>query len=208
MIKVVPTITAVTPADYAREIAGLDFALRLHVDITDGDFAPSRTVNLNQVYWDSDKIINLHLMLRRPSEWLHQIVALKPNLVILHAESEGDLLALAEHLHKFGIRVGVALLPETSVASARDLIEIADHVLIFGGHLGYQGGSADLTQLGKVAQIKKINPRAEIGWDGGANAGNVAEIAAAGIDVINVGSAISKAQSPREAYQTLKNLAN
>ncbi|MDR2524266.1 MAG: hypothetical protein LBC95_01845 [Candidatus Nomurabacteria bacterium] len=205
MSRICPTILARTPDEFAAQIELLrPFARRVQVDLADGEFAAPATVNLNQIYCDDEWSVDLHLMFARPSEWTEAVVALKPDLVILHAEAEGDLLALFEHLHKFGIRVGVALLPGTSVAPARELIEIADYVLIFGGHLGYQGGSADLTQLEKVAQIKKINPRTEIGWDGGANAGNVAEIAAAGIDVINVGSAIIEAKNPAETYQKLQ----
>lgn len=207
MSKVVPTITAADPSEYAYQLARLNFAPRIHVDITDGDFAPSKTVNLNQVYWDRSEIleqIDLHLMMRRPIEWLHQIVALAPDLVVLHAESDAaneNLPRIAEHLQKFGIGLGVAILPETSVESAHDLIKIASHVLVFGGHLGYQGGTADLSQLDKVAQIREINPSAEIAWDGGANLENIS--AMRDIDVINVGSAIMKTTDPEKSYREL-----
>jgi ribulose-phosphate 3-epimerase len=206
MTVVVPTITATTPDDYARELARLDFAPRLHIDIADGELAPNRTVNLNQIYWNEGKIIDLHLMIWRPTEWLHQIVALAPDLVILHAEIDEprvNLPKIFEHLRKFDIKCGLAILPETRTDDVREIIEIADHVLIFGGHLGYQGGTADLTQLAKVAQVRAINPRAEIAWDGGANLDNAAEVAAAGAKVINVGSAIAKTDNPAAAFEKL-----
>jgi ribulose-phosphate 3-epimerase len=126
-----------------------------------------------------------------------------PNSVILHAETDADLPRIFEHLRKFGIKCGVAILPETPVASVREVIEIADHVLIFGGHLGYQGGAADLAQLDKLVQVRAIIPDVEIAWDGGANLDNVAKIAAAGVDVINVGAAISKTDDPEASYQKL-----
>jgi len=211
MTQIVPTITATTPTDYAREIEKLNFAPRLHVDITDGELAPSRTVNLNQVYWDENKIIDLHLMMKKPIEWLHQIIALNPNLVILHAESDDahkNLPRIFEHLRKFNIKCGLALLPETSPENVKDIIEISDYVLIFAGHLGYQDGTADLSQLEKIARIRAINPNVELAWDGGANVENVAEIAQAGIDVINVGAAIAKSENPEKAYQRLNEIAN
>ncbi|MCL2280713.1 hypothetical protein FWC31_02400 [Candidatus Saccharibacteria bacterium] len=205
MSKIVPTITATTPADYVAALKKLAFAPRLHIDITDGEFAPSRTVNLNQIYWDEGREIDLHLMMKRPVEWLHQIVALHPNLVILHAEGD-NLPQIFEHLRKFDIKCGVAILPDTEPETAREIIEIADQVLIFGGYLGYQGGTADLANLRKVAEIKKINPSAEIAWDGGANVENVSEIATAGIDIINVGAAISHAENPEDSYDNLNEL--
>ncbi len=211
MTIIAPTITTNDPAVYARRLEDfLTFAPRIQIDITDGQFAPSQTINLNQVYWPpADKReckIDLHLMLQRPIDWLDQIVAVVPDKVILHAESDdaGRMLPrIYEHLQRFGMQVGVALLPETQPAEAADIIRVVDSVLIFGGHLGYQGGVADLTQLGKIPAIQQINSTATIEWDGGANLSNVSQIAAAGVDQINIGSAISGASDPAVAYRQL-----
>lgn len=211
MSEIVPTITAFTPDDYASQLEALSsFAHRIHVDIADGDFAPSQTINLNQVYWDKSKIlrqVDLHLMLRRPIDWLDQIVSLIPDLVIMHAESDdsfANLPRIFEHLSKFNIKAGVALLPETDPEDIRDIIQSADHILVFGGNLGYQGGTARLDQLEKVTRIRSINSSAELAWDGGANADNVVRITEAGIDVINVGSAIMKSIDPGKSYKDLQ----
>ena len=205
--EIIPTITAYTPDEYAHQMATLaGFASRLHIDITDGDFAPSQTTNLNQVYWEKNEIlkqVDLHLMLRHPIEWLDQIVSLAPDLVILHAESDEprkNLPRIFEYLRKFNIKCGVALLAETSPENVQEVIEIADQILIFGGHLGYQGGEADLSQLEKIIKIQSINPNAEIAWDGGANINNVVQIAQAGVNAINVGSAIAKSDDPKASY--------
>ena len=48
-----------------------------------------------------------------------------------------------------------------------------------------------------------MKPELEIGWDGGANITNVRALAHADLDVINVGSAISMASNPSEAFQEL-----
>jgi len=231
MTQIVPTITAATPADFATQLARLDFASRLHIDIADGDFAPARTVNLDQIYWDNfrenlpgtpestPREIDLHLMLSEPIQWLHQIVALNPRRAIFHVESDAprkNLPPIREHLAKFGIKFGVAILPETRVANVREIVALADEVLIFGGKLGFQGGTADLKQLEKIAQIREIwrevdekNPAKilrEIAWDGGANANNIREIARAGVDVVNVGAAIARSGNPETAYRDLQNL--
>ena len=211
MTIIAPTITTNDPAVYAGWLEDfLTFAPRIQIDITDGQFAPSQTINLNQVYWPpADKReckIDLHLMLQRPIDWLDQIVAVVPDKVILHAESDdaGRMLPrIYEHLQRFGMQVGVALLPETQPADVADIIRVVDSVLIFGGHLGYQGGVADLTQLEKIPAIQQINSTVTIEWDGGANLSNVAQIAAAGVDQINIGSAMSSASDPAVAYRQL-----
>lgn len=211
MTIIAPTITTNDPAVYARRLEDfLTFAPRIQIDITDGQFAPSQTINLNQVYWPpADKReckIDLHLMLQRPIDWLDQIVAVVPDKVVLHAESDdaGRMLPrIYEHLKRFGMQVGVALLPDTQPADVANIVRVVDSVLIFGGHLGYQGGVADLTQLGKIPAIQQINSTVTIEWDGGANLSNVSQIVAAGVDQINIGSAISGASDPAAAYRQL-----
>ena len=49
-----------------------------------------------------------------------------------------------------------------------------------------------------------MKPELEIGWDGGANLSNIRALAHAGIDVINIGAAISKADDPAAAFNMLK----
>jgi ribulose-phosphate 3-epimerase len=203
MALICPTVLADSPAEFSRQMERVQFAKRIQIDLADGDFAPTKSINLNQVYFNDGQLTDLHLMLREPRPWLEMIVSLAPNLVIFHAEVAGDLLAWFAHLRKFKIKVGVALLPETNVDTAADLIRAADHVLIFGGHLGYMGGTADLAQLKKVTEIRKINSEIEIGWDGGANMENAKILADGGIDIINVGSAIMKSENPKKTHQEL-----
>jgi len=202
-----PTVTPTTPdpAEYKQQLERITpFATRIQIDMMDGDFAPSQSLSPIQLWWPESITADIHMMFRRPLEHLETLVSLKPHLVIIHAEAEGDLKGMLEHLQRLGIKAGVCLLKQTSPESAKDLIEIADHVLLFSGDLGYFGGTADMNVLKKIIAIKTINPEIEIGWDGGANAENVAELKAGGVDVINVGSAIQQASDPAEAYRQLQ----
>ena len=134
---------------------------------------------------------------------LDTILKLSPSLCILHAEASEDLLPTFEALKQAGIKVGVALLPSTYPGNVKQYIEAADHVLIFAGHLGMQGGQADLMQMEKIALVRNMKSEVEIGWDGGANINNVRALAHADLDVINVGAAISNAPNPAEAFHEL-----
>ena len=216
MTIIAPTITTNDPSLYSRRLDDfLRFASRIQIDITDGQFAPSQTLNLNQLYWpaasDRNCAIDLHLMISNPLNWLDQIVSLVPDKVILHAEcvdAAENLPKMFNHFRKFGISPGLALLPQTNAMDVAALISLVDSVLIFGGNLGYQGGVADLSQLDKVPYVKQINQAATIEWDGGANLSNISTIARAGVDQINVGSAISSADDVRGAYEALVNAVN
>lgn len=204
-IDVAPSIMASHLDAYAEQIEHvLGFAHRLHIDIADGVFAPNKTVGASDVWWPGGLLADVHVMYRRPIEVLDTLIALRPQLVIMHAEAEGDFMILAKKLHYHGIQAGVALLPDTSASEISDAIELVDHVLVFGGDLGHYAGQADLTQLAKVAEVRSMSSRIEIGWDGGVTDENIKQIADAGVDVIVSGGFLHKAPSARDAYDTLK----
>ena len=207
MISITPTILAANQSDFAQFMEVYKpFASRIQIDICDGMFAPNRTLDIAQITIPEDYKgkIDLHMMVKRPSNYLQQIIAMKPNLVIFHAECDENLLPVFQQLEESGINTGVAILKTTYPGDIRQYIEVADHALIFAGTLGRQGGNADLLQLEKVGIIKSIDSKIEIGWDGGANMDNVRTIAHSGIDVINIGSAISQSKNAKEAYDALE----
>lgn len=204
MPTICPTILALESHEFRAQLEKIaSFAERIQIDLSDGEFAPSRTINPIQVYWPDQLIVDIHLMFARPLEHIETLVSLNPHMVIIHAEAEGDLIGMMRHLKKFGIKVGVCLLKDTDVAQAQELIAEADHVLLFSGDLGHFGGQADLKIIDKITEIKDINSKVEIGWDGGANLDNVRSLADGGVDVINVGGAIQNAEDPANTYEKL-----
>ena len=203
MSIVVPTITA-NSEQYEGFITDyIQFAPRLHLDLSDGDFSPSKTVELNEIYWPYNMTIDLHVMYKDPMPLIDEIIALAPNLAIIHAEAEVDHRHFAERLRGAGIKFGVALLAETSVEAVSELSDVLDHVLIFSGNLGHYGGVVNMKLVSKVEEIKKLNPNIEISWDGGINIDNAKQLVESGIDVLNVGGYIAGAENSREAYMKL-----
>jgi len=205
MSIICPTVTAENAHVYREQIEKISsFANRLHVDLMDGIFTPNTSVSLDQVWWPEDKIIDVHLMHKAPLDAVEVLIKLRPSLVIIHKTNINEFLDIKSRLHQQGIKLGLALLAEDSVDSVADYVAQSDHVLIFSGNLGYQGGSkADLSLLAKVDAVKSINPDVEIGWDGGVNDNNVKQIMQAGIEVINVGGYIHFAKDSQQAYSLL-----
>lgn len=203
-VSIVPTILVNNKKDFRAQVESINtFTRRAQIDVSDGIFAPNETLDITNIWWPKGWEADLHLMVARPSEQLETIYKLSPSLCIFHAEVSENLLPIFEDLKSHGIRTGVALLPATYPGNVRQYIEAVDHVLIFAGQLGAQGGPADLLQMEKIALVRNMKPELEIGWDGGANMSNVRALAHADIDVINVGSAISQAENPAGAYEQL-----
>jgi ribulose-phosphate 3-epimerase len=141
-----------------------------------------------------------------PSTHLDNLIKLKPNLVIFHAEANEDLLPIFQKLHEAGIKTGVAIIKSVYPGNIKNILNDCDHALIFSGDLGKYGGKAEPLLFEKAALIRDIKSAIEIGWDGGANEENIHLITHAGVDVINVGSAIAKAEDSAAAFNTLNKL--
>ena len=200
-----PTITTDDPAVYKQQIEQtLTYAHRIHIDLSDGVFTRNKLVEIEDAWWPGGVRADLHVMYQRPFEHVAALIALRPQLIIVHAEAEGDFMEFAAQAHHHGIEVGVALLPETPVTAIQPALDVIDHVLIFSGSLGHFGGHADMSLLGKAQQIKSLMPRIEIGWDGGVNDQNAKLLALGGIDVLNAGGYLHGARGSEAAYATLK----
>ena len=201
---VVPTITTQDQAFFDQSLARfVQFSKRVQIDVSDGSLAPTTLVPISNIKAPEGLAIDLHIMSARPSEHLAAILALKPSLCILHAEADDDLAGIFAQLKQAGIKTGIAMIKTTFPGRVRELLSIADHALVFAGELGSQGGTIDMLQTEKIPLIRAIKPEIEIGWDGGANLSNVRALTHAGVDVINVGSAITQAADPAAMYQSL-----
>jgi ribulose-phosphate 3-epimerase len=161
-----------------------------------------------QIWWPQEWKVDIHAMVARPSEHLETLISLKPHLIIFHAEASEDIVPILQHVKKFGIKAGVALLKTTVPSTVTPAISAADHVMVFSGTLGSYGGTASMMQVEKVRLIKAINPNVEIGWDGGVLVDNAFTIAQGGVDVLNVGGAIARSTDPKTMYATLVNEIN
>ncbi len=204
LTTIAPTILTSDPNEYKNVIKKYyGFAKRVHVDISDGSLTSNTTVPLAAVWWPKGWTTDIHLMSAEPSKHVDTILKLHPNLVIFHAEAREDLKPIFKKLQDNGIKAGVAIIKEIYPGSIRGVLEAADHAMIFSGTLGENGGKADLLLVEKVALIQDIKPSIEIGWDGGANKDNIHILTHGGVNVIDCGSAISKADDSAKAYNEL-----
>jgi len=199
-----PTVLASDPIEYKQQIERIaSYATRVHLDLADGVFAPSKTLGIDEIWWPGGIRADLHVMYQRPFDHADMYLSLGPQMVIAHAEADGDFIPFAQLMHRHGIEVGIAIKPETPVSHIAPAIQHIDHVLIFSGDLGHFGGQADLRLITKIKELVDIKPQLEIGWDGGINDSNARALAMSGVDVLNVGGFIQHAADARQAYTTL-----
>ena len=209
MAIICPTVTAYDTHEFRTQMERIKpFTERVHIDLMDGVFAPTKSPELVRIWWPHELVADIHLMYQNPMDYLEQLIKLKPRMVIIHNEATVHHMHFAAELHKADILAGLAILHDTPVEHAYQIMHSFDHVLVFSGHLGYHGGETDLGLLDKVHKIREHHPDAEIGWDGGINDQNARELVEGGVDVLNVGGFIQKADQPQERYLEIQQVVD
>lgn len=202
---IAPTILAENAERYKQQVERVTgFAERVHIDLTDGKFAPTSTVGIHELWAPEGWIIDIHAMVNDLSEYVPKLIALRPHLIIIHAEAKDNVIGALNQIRQAGVMAGLALMRPTVPKAVEEMIKLADHVLIFSGELGKFGGTASLMQLEKIRLIKAINPNVEIGWDGGIIVDNAYSLVQGGVNVLNVGGAIQKASDPHAMFAKLQ----
>ncbi len=188
-VTICPTVTTDDPSVFRAHMEEIaTYATRVHIDLGDGVFTRKLT-DVDDVWWPGGMRADLHVMFQQPFLHIPALKVLGPQLVIVHAEADGDFMAFAREMHRHGIEAGVSLLRETPVEAIIPALELIDHVLIFAGTLGQNTGpeGVNLDVLAKAKRLRELKPQLEIGWDGGANDTNARQLRDGGIDVINCG---------------------
>ncbi len=209
MAIVCPTVMAETVEAYRLQMEKVaPFARRIQIDLADGIFASPKTITPDEIWWPVAVKADIHLMYKNPEQAVKILLDHRPNLIIFHAEADGRFDPIAKLCRSANLKVGIALLPNSRPESIVPALTHIDHVLIFSGDLGKFGGRANLDLLRKIDVLKQHKPNLEIGWDGGINNHNAAQLVLGGVDVLNVGGFIQNADDPERAFHILQRIAS
>ena len=185
-----------------------------HVDVMDGKFVKSETIDYNyleQLKENSVLLFDVHLMVVAPSESLiRKYVKTGANIITLHYEAYDDKRVLVKRLQlikKLGCMAGLSFVTETKVEEIIPFLEYADLVLVMSVKVGSGGQKFNEEAIDKIKKIRKADKRILIEVDGGINAITAPKCLKAGADVLAAGSFIYE-NDAYEAIQTLKGKLN
>jgi ribulose-phosphate 3-epimerase len=198
-VKLAPSILA---ADFARlgeqvaeaERAGAD---RIHVDVMDGHFVPNIAIgapiatSLRRV---TELPMDTHLMISDPDSFLDEFVQAGSTSFLVHWEGNNNLHRTVQRIKGLGKGAGVAINPATSATVLEEILADLDQVLVMTVNPGFGHQhflTSTLANIRRVARmIEQVNPRCELGVDGGIDEATAPPVVAAGANVLVAGTSV------------------
>lgn len=231
MVDILPAILSHTRADLMHKISQVPSAPALHIDLMDGRFVDNATVGPGELdVLPSDKIIEYHLMVREPVEWILQLRHGRERIYEVHVEALMGLTSKAaaekssaisdgsEHLQQalkaakeMGGRLAIAINPPTPIEKVEKMLAANPGItqaLVMTVNPGWAGQSYIVEMEEKMRFLRARHPNISIEVDGGVGAKTAPGALAAGADRLAAANALFKAPKPDQAWRELTDLAS
>ena len=216
-MKKVMIAPSILSADFAKmgeevrkmEVCGADI---IHYDVMDGVFVNNITFGLKMLedIRPYTKLpIDAHLMIVNPEKYVERLAKAGADIITVHYEAcKDNLKEVLELIRSTGVKCGAVINPDTPVDAIKDVIPLCDMVLLMSVFPGFGGQKFIPSVLDKVKEVRAIidasGKEIDLEIDGGITAENVAEVKAAGANVIVAGSAVFKAPDCAAMIRSLK----
>ena len=213
-VKIAPSILSADFSKMGEEVASLERcgADIIHCDVMDGVFVNNITFGIKMVE-DIRKTTSLpldcHLMIVHPEKYVERFAKAGADIITVHYEAcQDNLKEVLLLIKSTGKKCGAVINPDTPVEKIKDVICLCDMVLVMSVFPGFGGQKFIPSALDKLREIRSIIKESgkdiDLQIDGGVTAENVAEIKAAGANVIVAGSTVFKAADRAQIIEELR----
>lgn len=209
-LKIAPSILSADFAYLAQDCrdvlnAGADW---LHIDVMDGDFVPNLSLGIPVLAGLSkavDAFYDVHLMIRRPLEYIEAFARAGADFITFHLEADSDVEKTIEAIHAAGCKAAVSVKPATPVEEVFPYLDRLDMVLIMSVEPGFGGQKFMPQAVDKIAALReRAGDGLMIQVDGGVDANTAPLCTRAGADVLVAGSAVFGKKDRKEAILAIR----
>ena len=200
--KIIPSVIASSQKELVEKIEKvMDFVEHIHLDIFDGIFVPTESLNFDFRLPENGPKFEAHLMIQNPDRWVRKNWQ-KVDTILAPIESCKHPKEIIDFL-KDKKNFGFVLNPETELETIKKYLDQINQVLIMTVKPGFYGSEFLPETLEKVRDLRKLRPSLNIEVDGGINIQTIKTTKGAGANIFVSGSYIMKSEKPKEAFNNL-----
>lgn len=182
----------------------------LHLDIMDGHFVPNLSFGpdvVKALRRHTALFFDVHLMLDNPHHFLRPFIDAGAQSITVHIEPDYPIQETLDTIKKAGLKVGLALNPDTPVERIYPFIKNLDLILVMTVQAGFGGQAFRDDMLSKLHALdakrrdEGLSYRLQV--DGGINEATGLLCKAAGADTFVAGTAFFKASDPAAFFKNV-----
>lgn len=190
------------------DLAGTDI---FHIDIMDGSFVPNFGMGLQDVQAvrrNTNKMIDSHLMISNPGEYVDLFADLGVDLIYIHPETDKHPARTLGKINAKNKLAGIAINPGTSIENIKELLNLVDYVMIMTVNPGFAGQKYLEFVNDKIERL--VNLKSEYGFkimvDGAISEEKINELSALGVDgfILGTSALFGKQENYKEIIDRLK----
>ena len=163
----------------------------IHIDIMDGKFVENKTwtfSEIKKITSYSTLPLDVHLMVKDPKKYIMDYAVMNTECITFHYEAVKDIDEMIEYIKNYGLKVGIAINPETDEKVLFPYLKNIDEIIVMGVHPGKSGQSFIETTPDKIKSLKdeiiRQGVKTVIEVDGGINDETGALCAESGVDML------------------------
>lgn len=212
MVQIAPSMLSADFLHLEKDVQMVnDYADIFHLDIMDGVFVPNLSYGfpvVEAIASMASKPLDVHLMIVNPEKYVQRFAQVGAGMISFHLNAAEDPDAVLALIRENGVKAGLVINPDIPVESLFPHLKNCDYILLMSVFAGFGGQKFIEDTYERIrtlkAEIVRQGLEIPIEVDGGVSSANAAALVEAGAEILVAGSAVFKAESPKEMIEAMR----